>query len=128
MGLAPDLHAQEVGQPAEVIAALGRGAPAALAGALAGLAAGRLRTVPLVKAVARVGIVELSAVTALTPPLGCHDLPKIGAPGLRRQARRFPKKTQWKKTRRKKTQGGRRRFVEGVEEDAAEEEPHLQTG
>jgi hypothetical protein len=44
------------------------------------------------------------------------------------EERRPPKKTHGKKTRRKKTPDGRRRFVEGLEEDAAEEDPHFQTG
>ena len=122
MDTPPGLYPQEIGRTAEVIAALGRSTPAALAGGLAGLAAGGLRTVALVPAIAWVGIVELPAVKALTSPLGCHDLPKIGAPEFRRRAHRFPKKI-----RGKKTQDGRRRFVEGVEEDAAEEDIHLHT-
>jgi hypothetical protein len=44
-----------------------------LAGGLAGLAALRPRAVPLMPAVARVGLVQLSAVTALALPRACHD-------------------------------------------------------
>jgi hypothetical protein len=36
--------------------------------------------------------------------------------------------TESKKTKAKKTPNGRRRFVEGLEEDQAEEDPHFQIG
>ena len=128
MGFAPGLHAQEVGRAAEVVAALGRIAPAVLAGGLAGLAAGRLRTVSLVKAITRVGLVQLSAFTALTPPRGCHDLRNIG------EAPRTPTRPPASEEDPKEEDGRRRPEVEendllkGTEEDPAEEDPHFQTG
>ena len=106
----------------EVVAPLGRGTPRGLAGGLAGLAAGRLGTVPLVPAVTRVGFVQLAAVAALTSSVGCHHAPKVGSPKLRQRGRRLLKKTKEKKTIGKKTQIRRRRFVEGQEEDTAEED------
>ena len=60
MGLPPDLDAKHIGPPAIVAPAVGRCPPAGLTGGLAGVAAGGLRTVPLVVAVARVGFVYLS--------------------------------------------------------------------
>jgi hypothetical protein len=79
-----------------------------------------------VKAVAWIGLVQLSAMTALTSPSGGHDLGNIGARGLRQRCCRPAKNTQRKKTKVKKTRKGRRRFVEGLEEDTAEEHAHFQ--
>ena len=122
MGLAPGLYPQEIGRAVEVVPALGRGSPAALAGGLTGLAASRLGTVVLVPAVAWVRLVQLPAVAALTPSGGVILCPKSKHPCLagriagprRRPTGRRPAGEQprieeddllkgWKKTQPKKT-------------------------
>ena len=95
MGLSPGLHPQAVGRPPEVVSALGRGPPAPLAGGLAGLAASRLTAIPLVVAVARVGIVQLAAVAALASSGSGHgQLQKSHRPSWR-PPRRDPRNLQW---------------------------------
>ena len=72
MSLPPELHPQHVRHAAEVIPPFGRSSPKVLADGLAGLAAGGLRTVPLVPAAPRVGLVQLLAVMALASSLAGH--------------------------------------------------------
>jgi hypothetical protein len=80
MGGTPSLDAMDVGRPFEVVPTFVRLEPAALAGRLAGLAALRLRTVPLVIAAAWVGFVQLMAAAALaTSAMGGHVFPDRNA-------------------------------------------------
>lgn len=109
MGLPPSLHPQQVRRAAKVIPPLGRSPPAVLAGGLAGLAAGRLRAVLLVPAVAPVGGVQLPAVMALTTTFSGHgrlqsqnphDAPTHAIPEENATAKR---PTPHRRRRRKKT-------------------------
>lgn len=59
VGLAPVAHALDVGGPFEIVAPLGRSAPAGLAGGLAGRAARRQSAEALVEVVARIRLVQL---------------------------------------------------------------------
>ena len=109
-----------VGRPAEVVPAFGRSPPAGLAGGLAGLAAGRLRTVSLVPAIPRVRFVQLPAIAALPLSASCHGRLQNRDTHVALATGRRPKKTQAKKTekQRKKTC-----YFGEVEEDPAEENP-----
>ena len=76
MDLPPRLYPQEIGRAIEVVPALGRATPMALAGGLTGLAARWLGAVVLMPAVAWVGLVELLTVAALTSSMGSHRSPE----------------------------------------------------
>ena len=129
MGLTPGIDAMDVGRAFEVIPALVRFPPAPLAGDPAGLAALRLRTVPLVVTAAWIGIVQLMAAAALAPSATLGHVLLIGERHREPKCPRTPTEEDDSRTRskRKKTQGRRRRFSGTREEDPTEEEP-FQTG
>jgi hypothetical protein len=103
---APDSHALNVGGAFEIVTALGRIAPAFLAGGLAALAAGGLRTVLLVPAIARIRFVQLTTMAALASPSRHSAAPKLKRPRPRR-----PLRPPHKNDGPKKTKNGRRRLL-----------------
>ena len=120
MGLPPSLDAMHVGRPAEVVPAFGRSPPTGLAGGLASLVAGRLRTVSLVPAIPRVRLVQLPAIAALPLSASGHGRIPNRDTHVALVTGRRPKKTQAKKTekQRKKTC-----YFNGGEENPIEEDP-----
>ena len=135
MGGTPSLDATGVGRAAEVLPALVRLPPAALAGGLAGLAALGPRAVLLVVAAAWIGVVQLMAVAALTLSAANGHAFQIGAPASDQRPPGPPeiedeaeKKSQRKKTKTEEDQSGEKNTLSGIgEEDPAEEDP-FQTG
>ena len=114
MGRSPDANPLHVRRTPEVIAVLRLTQPAALTGGLAGLAAGRLRTIVLMAQITRIGPEQFTAMPTLTSSVALHRwclpvTPIIGnhADGGRHHAPRKP----GAKGRSKKTEEERKRKI-----------------